>query len=197
MVSPSCSARSSSSFVVLSSERKSSIPVDAAPGRRIQVGITSLQGRRHEHLGSNTVFPKQYPGGSLDMRCSRRESCSRVFTPAFTFKAPGLFVRRCFLCPFVHPEVLVAPDLSRIPSLSVLSMVQSFRRAGMGVLHVGVDVGAEDAEVDVIYISFIVSVQYKGYLWTTEEQLDTNRTTVYSASYDNVDREVVSPSPWE
>ena len=30
----------------------------------------------------------------------------------------------------------------------------------MGVLHVGVDVGAGDAEVDVIYVSFIVSVQH-------------------------------------
>ena len=29
----------------------------------------------------------------------------------------------------------------------------------MGVLDVGVDVGAGDAEVDVIHISFIVSVQ--------------------------------------
>ena len=34
----------------------------------------------------------------------------------------------------------------------------------MGVLHVGVDVVAGDAEVDVIYISFIVSVQYIGLL---------------------------------
>ena len=32
----------------------------------------------------------------------------------------------------------------------------------MGVLHVGVDVGTGDAEVDVIYISFIVSVQHIG-----------------------------------
>ena len=46
----------------------------------------------------------------------------------------------------------------------VLSMVQSSRRSGMGVLHVGVDVGAGDAEVDVIYTSFIVSVQYIVYL---------------------------------
>ena len=34
----------------------------------------------------------------------------------------------------------------------------------MGVLHVGVDVGAGDAEVDLIYISFMVSVQHIGYL---------------------------------
>ena len=34
----------------------------------------------------------------------------------------------------------------------------------MGVLHVRVDVGDGDSEVDVIYISFIVSVQYTGYL---------------------------------
>ena len=32
----------------------------------------------------------------------------------------------------------------------------------MGVLHVGVDVGTGDAEVGVIYISFIVSVQHIG-----------------------------------
>ena len=50
----------------------------------------------------------------------------------------------------------------------MVSMVQSFRRLGMGVLHIGVDVGAGDAEVDVIYISSIVSVQYIGHLWTTE-----------------------------
>ena len=31
-------------------------------------------------------------------------------------------------------------------------------------VHVGVDVGAGDAEVDVIYISFIMSVQYIRYL---------------------------------
>ena len=42
----------------------------------------------------------------------------------------------------------------------------------MGVFLVGVDVGARDAEVDVIYISFIVSVQHIGYLWATEQQLN-------------------------
>ena len=31
-------------------------------------------------------------------------------------------------------------------------------------VHVGVDVGAGDMEVDVIHISFIMSVQYMGYL---------------------------------
>ena len=46
----------------------------------------------------------------------------------------------------------------------VLSMDQSFRRSGMGVLHIGVGVGAGHAAVGVIYISFIVSVQYIGYL---------------------------------
>ena len=38
----------------------------------------------------------------------------------------------------------------------------------MGVLHVGVDVEAGDAEVDVFYTLFIVSVQHTRYLWTTE-----------------------------
>ena len=32
------------------------------------------------------------------------------------------------------------------------------------IVYAGVDVGAEDVEVDVIYISFIMSVQYIGYL---------------------------------
>ena len=32
------------------------------------------------------------------------------------------------------------------------------------IVHVGVDVGAGDLEVDVIYITFIMSVQYIGYL---------------------------------
>ena len=44
----------------------------------------------------------------------------------------------------------------------------------MGVLHVRVDVGAGDAEVDVIYLSFIVSVQHIGYLWPTGQQPDNN-----------------------
>ena len=57
----------------------------------------------------------------------------------------------------------------------VLSMVQSFRRSGMGVLHVGVDVGAgDDTEVDVIYVPFIVSVQHIRYLWPTGQQPDNN-----------------------
>ena len=44
-------------------------------------------------------------------------------------------------------------------------------------VHVGVDVGAGDAEVDVIYISFIMSVQHIGYLvpYKDKGQLD-NRT---------------------
>ena len=53
-------------------------------------------------------------------------------------------------------------------------MVQSFRRSGMGVLNVGVGVRAGDAEVDVIYISFIVSVQHIGYLWTAGQHPDNN-----------------------
>ena len=40
---------------------------------------------------------------------------------------------------------------------------RSFKRSGTGVIHVGVEVRAGDAEVDVIYISFIMSVQYIGY----------------------------------
>ena len=45
-------------------------------------------------------------------------------------------------------------------------------------VHVGVDVGAGDAEVDVIYITFIMSVQYIGYLVPYKDKVQVdNRTT--------------------
>ena len=40
---------------------------------------------------------------------------------------------------------------------------QSFKTVGYGCTSCWGDVGAGDAEADVIYISFIVSVQYIGY----------------------------------
>ena len=52
-------------------------------------------------------------------------------------------------------------------------------------VHVEVDVGARDAEVDVIYISFIMSVQYIGYLvpYKDRVQVDDNRTTGQRVQY--------------
>ena len=102
------------------------------------------------------------------MQCSRRESCSRGFTPSFTLKVPRLFVqwydrRRCFPCPLAHSEVL-APVQSRIPSLSVLRSPRALTFGYGCAVHVGVSAGAGDAEVDVIYITFIMSAQYTGYL---------------------------------
>ena len=49
---------------------------------------------------------------------------------------------------------------------------------------VGIDVGARDTEVDIIYISFIMSVQYIGYLvpYKDKVQLD-NRTTGQRVQY--------------
>ena len=48
-------------------------------------------------------------------------------------------------------------------------------------VHVGADVGAGDATVDVIYISFIMSVQYIGYLVPYKDKIQPdnvyNRTT--------------------
>ena len=41
-------------------------------------------------------------------------------------------------------------------------------------VHVGVDVEAGDAEVDVIYIAFILSVQYIGYLVPTVQRQGTS-----------------------
>ena len=61
-------------------------------------------------------------------------------------------------------RVIVAQHkLSNTTKYQLLMWTRAVRRSGMGVLHVGVDVGAGDAEVDVSYVSFIVSVQYIGY----------------------------------
>ena len=56
-------------------------------------------------------------------------------------------------------------------------------------VHVGVDVGAGDAEADVIYITFIMSVQYIEYLVPYKDkvqgQVDNldNSSTVYSTFF--------------
>ena len=62
-------------------------------------------------------------------------------------------VRCCFLCLLVHPEVL-APVQSKIPSLSVMGESGALTFGYGCTVYVGVDVGAGDVEVDVIYISF-------------------------------------------
>ena len=59
-------------------------------------------------------------------------------------------------------------------------MVQSFRRSGMGVLYLGVDVGAGDAEVDVIYTRYIIPRERPTHRvlvdkWTTTRQQLNNR----------------------
>ena len=53
-------------------------------------------------------------------------------------------------------------------------MVQSFNIRVWVYFMLGLMKGAGDAEVDVIYISFIVSVQHIRYLWTTGQQPDNN-----------------------
>ena len=44
-------------------------------------------------------------------------------------------------------------------------------------VHVGVDVGAGDIEVDAIYISFIMSVQYIGYLVLYKDRVQVDNRT--------------------
>ena len=53
--------------------------------------------------------------------------------------------------------------LGRSPPLYCVQVGQSFKMVGYGCTSCWGDVGAGDAEADVIYISFIVSVQYIGY----------------------------------
>ena len=58
-----------------------------------------------------------------------------------------------FSSPLVHSKVL-APVQSRVPSLSVFGWSGALTFGYGCTVHVGVDVGARDVEVDVIYISF-------------------------------------------
>ena len=92
------------------------------------------------------------------MTCrARRENCAHEFLHLLLHSRPlGCscdVARRCFLCPLVHPEVL-APVKSRMPSVSVLRWSGALTFGYGCTVYVGVDVGAGDVEVDVIYISF-------------------------------------------
>ena len=69
--------------------------------------------------------------------------------------------RRCFLVP---SYILKSCSSSaRIPFAERVRLGQSFKTVGYGCTSCWGDVGAGDAEADVIYVSFIVSVQYIGY----------------------------------
>ena len=46
-------------------------------------------------------------------------------------------------------------------------------------VHVGIDVGAGGAEVDVIYISFIMSVQHIGYLVPYKDKVQLDNRVQY------------------
>ena len=61
-------------------------------------------------------------------------------------------------------EGIPAPGQSRIPSLSVFCSLRALTFGYVCTVHVRVDVGAGDVEIDIIYISFIMSLQYVGYL---------------------------------
>ena len=57
-------------------------------------------------------------------------------------------------------------------------MTSEALRFGYGcVVHVGIDVGAGDVEVYVIYITFIMSAQYTGYLVTYKDKVQPGKCT--------------------
>ena len=124
-ISPSCSARSSSSFVqyiILSSDRKSSIPfVDAAPGRSPSGEHVAL--RPSTRTFGELPFSRSSNQAALLICSARGDNRAHEFLHLL-LRSRRLgcscgVAQRCFLCPLVHPEVL-APVQSRIPSLSVL-----------------------------------------------------------------------------
>ena len=57
-------------------------------------------------------------------------------------------------------------------------MVSEALRFGHGcAVHVGVDVWARDVEVDVIYITFMTSAQYTGYLVPYKDKVHPGKRT--------------------
>ena len=180
MVSPSRSARSSSSFVqytVLSLEREIPVSLKMQPRGRSRNG-QHVAPRKAIDTNIQGVIPSSRSSTQAALlTCGARgENRAHEFLHLlFIFKAPGLFVRccvvrRCFLSPrtLVHPEVL--KPSARIPlakriqlTSSCVRLGQSFKTVGYGCTSCWGDVGAGDVEADVFYIPFIVSVQYIGY----------------------------------
>ena len=131
MVSPSCSARSSSSFVqyivFLSSERNSIIPfVDAAPGRSPSGEHVAPRKTINTNIRGVIPFSRSSTQAALLTCGARGENRAHEFLHLILHSRPlgcsCAVVRRCFLCPLVYPEVLASVQ-SRIPSLSVLRWV--------------------------------------------------------------------------
>ena len=116
--------------VSCSTERKSSIPLfDAAPTRS----------PNREHVAPrkaiDTIIRKVIPFSRSSTQATlltcgaRGENRAHEFLHLLLHPRPlgcscGV-ARRCFLCPLVHPEVLVAPEQSRVPTLSVLRWSRS------------------------------------------------------------------------
>ena len=100
MVSPSRSTRSSSSFVqytVLSSERENAASLKMQPRGRSQNG-QHVAPRKAIYTNIRGIIPfsrSSTQAALLDMRCSRRESCSRVYT---CFSIQGPWAVRAVLC---------------------------------------------------------------------------------------------------
>ena len=117
MVSPFFSARSSSGFmqyIVLSSERKSSIPLLMQPlGGKFKWGT-----RRSKAIDSNIrgviPFSRSSTQAALLTCGARGENRAHEFLHLLLHSRPlgclcGV-AQCCFLCPFVYREVLVAPE---------------------------------------------------------------------------------------
>ena len=119
MVSPPCPARSSSSFVqyivFLSSERKSSILfVDAAPGRSPSREHVAPRKAIGTNIREVIPFSPSSTQAALLTCGARGENRAHEFLHLLLHSRPlgcsyGV-VRRCFLCPLVHPKVLEIPE---------------------------------------------------------------------------------------
>ena len=71
--------------------------------------------------------------------------------------------RRFISCPLAHSATL-AQDILGILPLSVLRSLRALRDLYGCAIHVGVSVRAGDVELDISYITFMMSAQYTGLL---------------------------------
>ena len=177
MVSPSRSARSSSSFVqytVLFLEREVPVSLKMQPRGRSQNG-QHVAPRKAIDTNIQGVIPSSRSSTQAGLlTCGARgENRAHEFLQLLLYSRPlgcscGAVLCDAVSCPLVHPEVL--KPSARIPFAKRVQLTSSCVRLGQGLKTVGYgctscwgDVGAGDVEADVFFIPFIVSVQYIGY----------------------------------
>ena len=71
----------------------------------------------------------------------------------------------------------ICPELQRLPNTLCWVASEALRFGHGCAVHVRGDVGAGDVEVDINYITFIMSAQYTGYLVPYKDKVQPGKCT--------------------